>query len=265
MVWQKLELIDSHCHLSYSPLREHLKEVLAASRVAGVRRIVVPMTSPREFGWFRTHLKLENLFFALGVHPSAIEKVDWPKVKDQILTLINQQPTKIIAIGEVGLDSTYPFSLDNQLTLFLKQVKLAKKLQLPLIIHNRGCRHLFHQLILEGTLQPPAVFHSFIGRPSWLEFLFKKGFHIGLGGLALGSSFNSQNWQLIKKWQERLLLETDAPFLLPPPLKGKEKYNQSANVKIIAEVIALKLGISLKELAKITTQNAVNFFQLNEN
>ncbi len=264
MIRQRVNLVDSHCHLSSSPLKEHLTKVLTASQVVGVGKIVVPMTNSKELNWFRAHLREKCLFFALGIHPSAVEETNWSRTRDEFITMISQKPTKIVALGEVGLDKTYPVSLNEQLKLFLNQLKLAEEVHLPLIIHNRGCRHLFYQLIQEGTLRPPAVFHSFIGRPSWLQFLLEKGFYIGLGGLALGLSFNPQNWQLIKKWKSRLLLETDAPFLLPPSLKGREKYNQPANVRIIAEVIAPKLGVSLKELAKITTQNAVNFFQLNE-
>ena len=263
LVYTKDMFIDSHCHLFLKPLSQNLNRVIDQAQKAGIKKIIIPATDLADFNWIKSHINRPGLYFCLGIHPSQIKaKLKWPEVAQEIQKIKSAYPNKIVAIGEIGLDSQVNTSLNRQISWLERQVQLAEKLHLPIVIHNRGCQAHFQKLILSHKMDKPGVFHSFIGKPAWLSFILKHGFYIGLSGLATYSSFNPKNWLIIKSNLDRIIFETDAPFLLPSQLKSSQTFNQPANVKIIAEFIASKLNGNIKFINQTSSQNALKLFNL---
>ncbi len=254
-------MIDTHCHLQIKPLRDKIKEVIGQAKKEGVTKIICPMVKKSDLEWIKNQIDLEGVYFGLGIHPGGVDEVDdWEKLQNQIIDLCKKYPQKIVAIGEIGLDVKYP-NKAKQIEMFKKQIELAGELDLPIIIHNRGARNEFKE-IFQNQVKVKGVFHAFVGKPDWLYWIVNKGFYVGLGGMVTWESFNQSNWEVLKSWQDKIVLETDAPFLLPTILKGKKSYNQPVNVKIIANFIAYKLGLGVKDIDRITTENSNYLFKL---
>ncbi|NOY14962.1 MAG: TatD family hydrolase [bacterium] len=256
-------MIDTHCHLQIPPLADKLSQTIDQAKKQGVKKIIVPAVNSNDFGWFEDNINLDGLYFSLGIHPDSLMGHDWRTVKTKIIQLSQKFPQKIVAIGEIGLDTKINIPMDTQIKWFKQQINLAKQLNLPVIIHNRAASDVFKGLFNDIKTWPKAVFHAFIGKPDWLELILTKGFYVGLGGMITWANFNQQNWPVLQSFQDKIVLETDAPFLLPTILKGKERYNKPVNVKIIANFAAYKLGRSESDLETLTDQNSAYLFNLN--
>ncbi len=268
-------MFDTHCHLTSKRLRKDLEGVLERARVAGVSKILVPgMDIVDSRSALDIADKYDNIWAAMGVHPEVKEfDVQWFD-SDECNKVIMR--TKLKAIGEIGLDETClkEVPLVQQKERFQRQIRLAISHQKSLIIHNRGMTEdVLTVLKSEWSplLSDRTVFHCCEWDERLLEFAKVYGIFIGVDGDVTyklekpdSTEVMTGKQEFIKKVPvELLVLETDAPYLLPEPLLSEKKYpNEPANVKLIAEKVAELKGLSVEEIDKVTTENGKRLFGL---
>ncbi len=261
-------LIDTHAHLDFSQFDNDREKIIKETKSLGIK--VINVGSHRQACLDSVNLaeKHKNIYAAVGIHPHDTEDVkDINKLID-FLEKLSREP-KVIAIGECGLDY-HPFdqgkfrkdlNLDiknKQKEVFKAQFELAQKLKLPIIIHNRDSHQDLLKIIKD--FKGRGVIHCFSGDKIFLKKVLNLGFYIGFDGNITFK--NAKNLQEIVKLTplEKILIETDCPFLAPEPFRGLR--NEPKNVKIVAEFIGELKQISFSKVAQTTTQNAKNLFKI---
>jgi TatD DNase family protein len=253
-------LIDTHCHLDFESFDTDRDEVLQRAAEAGVRRIIVPALDLQNCSSVLA-LAGQNsaVFAAVGVHPNSTAdwNSSWP---DQVRVFSNHD--KVVAIGEIGLDYYWDASpKELQQKAFALQLNLAADLDLPVIIHNREASSDVIQLLSQSPLagrERPGVLHSFSADWATAEAALEMGFYIGITGPVTFKKADQLRDVVARLPLERILVETDAPFLAPQQKRGKR--NEPAFVTYVAEQIAVLHGLSKDEAATITTANALKLF-----
>lgn len=200
--------------------------------------------------------KYKNLYACIGYHPEVSNKI---VEKDyEILEEMVKNNPKIVAIGEIGLD--YYWNKDNkdkQREVFCKQLEIAEKLKLPVVIHSRDSINETYEILKKYKVS--GVIHCFSGSLEMAKKFISLGFLLGIGGVVTFK--NSKLFEVIEKLElTNIVLETDSPYLTPEPNRGKT--NESSNIFYIAQKIAEIKNISLENVAKITTENAIRTFDL---
>jgi TatD DNase family protein len=258
-------LIDTHCHLTYPGLAEHLPEVLARAHAAGVSRMVTIGThSPDHAPALAAAKANPSVFAALGIHPHHAAETE--EGYEAFLENAVKANPKVLALGECGLDYHYDFAPRLlQRGVFLNQLEIARRLALakpqsapPVILHVREA-HADALAILRDFPGLKFVIHCFTGTPAECTAWLDLGAYIGVTGIVTYK--NAADVQAAAKLvpADRLLLETDAPYLSPEPVR-KVKINEPAHIAHTARVIAELRGISFEELARQTTENAAGFY-----
>lgn len=258
-------LIDTHCHLNFNQFEEDREHVLARAVEKGVTTIINPGVDLRTS---RAAIALaeryEPIFAAVGVHPTSTDELDRAAI--DTLRGMARHP-KVVAIGEIGLDYYWPnqpnrdwpcASPQTQRTAFRRQLDLAADLDLPVIIHNRQA-DADVMIGLEDSNGVSGVLHSFSGDLDLAKWAIDLGFYVGISGPV---TFNkSENLKTVARQidLERLLVETDAPFLAPLPHRGRR--NEPAFVRIVAQQVAELRGCDLTSVARHTTENARTLFR----
>jgi len=247
-------LIDTHAHLDSPLFDDDRAEVIERAVQAGVTRIV-------NIGFNRetipTTLALaqeyEMIYAAVGWHPQDAvtmkpDDIDW-------IAELCKHP-KVVAIGEIGLDYHWDTSpRDVQQQVFREQIRLARKLGKPIIIHNRDAHRDVVQLLKEEkAAEVGGIMHCFSGSPEIAMECVKMNFHISFGGPITFKNAVQPKAVLEKVPLDRLLIETDAPYLTPHPFRGKR--NESSYVKLVAEAAAEIKKMTMEEIAQITADNA---------
>jgi TatD DNase family protein len=250
-------LIDTHAHL------DSLDDVpgsIARARENGIEKIIAvssDLASSRHT--ISISEEYENVFAAVGVHPHAARNAD-----DNSLLEIEQLTgkDKIVAVGETGLDYHYMNSeKDAQITSLKKQIGIAYRASLPLVIHVRDAdRYLIQILKSESVSERAGVIHCFTGNYETAKCYLDIGFYISFSGIVTFKRSEDIRDAAKRIPGDRILIETDSPYLAPVPLRGK--INEPANVKYVAEMVAETRGISLEEIAELTTGNAERLFQI---
>jgi TatD DNase family protein len=249
--------IDTHAHLdfdSYNEDREIVIQRAIENNISAIITIGTNIESSEES--IILSGKYAALFAAVGIHPS-----DCLETTEQDYTHLEElaQNEKVVAIGEVGLDYYRMYApKEIQIESFRRQIRLAKKLQLPLIIHNREAHEDVLRIIEEEDAGAVGgVFHSFTGDDTFLERILVNNFYVSYTGNITFKKSDSET--LIRNTPaERLLLETDSPFLTPTPLRGKR--NEPAFLVHTVDKIAGIKNISREELGSITSGNAKSLF-----
>ena len=200
--------------------------------------------------------KYKNLYACIGYHPEVSNKIvekDYEILED----MVKNNP-KIVAIGEIGLD--YYWNKDNkdkQREVFCKQLEIAEKLKVPVVIHSRDSINETYEILKKYKVS--GVIHCFSGSLEMAKKFISLGFLLGIGGVVTFK--NSKLFEVIEKLElTNIVLETDSPYLTPEPNRGKT--NESSNIFYIAQKIAEVKNISLENVAKITTENAIRTFDL---
>lgn len=256
--------IDSHAHLDderFDYDRELLIKSLKGNKIDLVINIGADLkTSKASVNLAREY---DNIYAVVGVHPHSAKEVDENTIQE-LRKLTKEE--KVVAIGEIGLDYYYDNSpRDIQRIVFLQQLKLAKELKLPVVIHTRDAAQETFDILKEaaqdGNLR--CVLHCYSGSVELAHEYIKLGFYISIGGPVTFK--NSKVAKEVAKAipLDKLLIETDCPYLTPEPYRGKR--NEPMFVKYAAETIAELRGISIEELAEATTNNAIALFQLTTN
>ncbi|MGR3766402.1 TatD family hydrolase [Rossellomorea sp. NS-SX7] len=254
-------LFDTHVHLNAEQYNEDLEEVLSRAKEAGVgRMVVVGFDRPTIERAMELVERYDFLYASVGWHP-----VDAIDMKEEDLAWIEELSShpKVVALGEMGLDYHWDKSpKDVQKEVFRKQIHLAKKVKLPIIIHNReATQDIVDILREEGAEEVGGIMHCFSGSPEIAQECVDMNFYISLGGPVTFKNAKKPKEVAQEIPMEKLLIETDCPYLAPHPNRGKR--NEPAYVKLVAEQIAELKGISLEEVEKITTENANKLFNIN--
>lgn len=251
-------LIDTHSHINMIEERS-IDEVLKNAHENNIKKIVVPAAYPTDIDVvYELSQKYDEVYCYLGVHPS--EARDW---NDDLIEKIKTyaKSSKVVGIGEIGLDYYWDKSFnDIQKDVFIKQIKLANELNLPINIHDREAHKECFDLIKEHNINSKVIMHCFSGSPEFALECIKEGWYIALGGVVTFK--NAIKMKEVAKIipLEYLLLETDAPYLTPVPYRGKE--NQPAYTKFVAEEIANLRELNYEDIVHITTQNAIEVLGL---
>lgn len=251
-------MIDTHSHINMIESLS-LDEIIKNAFDNGIDKIIVPSAYPADMENIMDLInKYDNVYGMLGIHPSEVKSWD-----DSFIEKIKNyaKNSKIVAIGEIGLDYYWDKSFnDLKKEVFIKQIKLANELNLPIDIHDREAHKDTYDIIQEHNNGSKVIMHCFSGSVEFARECVKAGFYLGIGGVVTFK--NAVKMKEVAKDipLERILLETDAPYLTPVPFRGKE--NQPAYVKYVAEEIASLRGISVEEVAQITTENAKTVFNI---
>ena len=236
-----------------------VEDILKNAKENGVDKIIVPSANPKDFERIMELInKYANVYGMLGVHPS--DAKDWDdKLINEIKNLA--QNKKIVAIGEVGLDYYWDKSFnDLQKEIFIKQIKLANELNLPIDVHDRDAHKDTFDILKEYNNGSKVVMHCFSGSVEFAKECIKEGWYLGIGGVVTFKNAVKMKEVVQAVALEHILLETDAPYLTPVPYRGQE--NQPAYVKFVAGEIAKLRRITLEEVIRITAQTSELIFKI---
>ncbi len=254
-------LFDTHAHLNDEQYTEDLAEVIARAQEAGVTYLNV-------VGFDRQTIekamelidRYDFIYASIGWHP--VDAVDMTEGDLAWIEELAKHP-KVIALGEMGLDYYWDKSpKDVQKDVFRKQIRLAKKVKLPIIIHNReATADIMEILKEEGAEEVGGIMHCFSGSPETAKECIKMNFYISLGGPVTFKNAKKPKEVAEEVPLDMLLIETDCPYLTPHPYRGKR--NEPAYVKLVAEQIAEIKGLTYEEVAQATQRNAKKVFNMN--
>lgn len=249
-------LIDTHAHLD---MYENWAEIFKNAQNEGVKKIVIPSV---ETQYFQKIIDIANssddLFCMMGIFPT--EAKTWT---DDILDTMREfaADKKVVAIGEVGLDYYWDKTfVDKQRDIFIKQIKLANELGLPIVVHDREAHKDCFDILKEYNKGSKVLFHCFSGSPEFALECVKEGWFIALGGVVTFKNAHKPKEVAKTVPLSHLVLETDSPYLTPVPYRGKE--NQPAYVKFVAQEIAKLREVDVDTIINVTTKNAEEFFAI---
>lgn len=253
-------LIDTHCHLDFPEFDKDREEVIRRAKNQGIDYIInIGSTLEGSKKSLELAAKYDFIYATAGIHPHDADRFD-EKIRAHLEQLAKSD--KVVAIGEIGLDYYKNYSLPaKQKALFVSLIKLANDLGKPLVIHSRQAQEETLEILKQA---PPksAVVHCFSGDEDFLKACLDSGFFISFTCNITYKKAEDLRKLVKLTPPERLLLETDAPFLAPQVFRGQR--NEPLYVKYLAQEIAKIKEISIDELAKITTHNAKDFFNLDK-
>lgn len=251
-------MIDTHTHINCIE-DFSIEEILNNAKANGVEKLIVPAAYPSDIEVVaELSEKYENVYGLLGVHPSEVK--DW---NDNLIEKIKNfaKSPKIVGIGEIGLDYYWDKSFNElQKEVFIKQIELANELNFPISIHDREAHKDTFDILTQYNKNSSVIMHCFSGSVEFMKECIKQGWYIAIGGVVTFKKAIKMKEVAKEVPLEKLLLETDAPYLTPVPFRGK--INQPAYVKYVAEEIAKLREVSFEEINTITTQNAKNVFRI---
>ncbi len=257
-----LFIIDSHCHLDsldYETRHKNVDEVIENAKARGVHHFISVCTTVGRFEAMKNLTAHRNdVSLSCGVHPLNVE--DEPFDYDKLFQFA--QDPKAVAIGETGLDYHYtPETKALQQSLFVQQIEIANKLNKPLIIHSRSARQDTMDMLEQNNAEKcGGVLHCFTEDWAMAKRALDIGFYISISGIITFRNAEELREVVRKVPLNRLLVETDSPYLAPIPYRGKP--NQPAYVRETCEYVATLKGVSTEELARITTENVQHLFNI---
>lgn len=258
-----MELFDSHCHLDDEKFEEDRQAVIENIFSSGVKKLISAGYSLESS---KRALELANsysqIYTVSGISPNDIpENVEKLQEEiDEIEELAKNQ--KVVGIGEIGLD--YYWNKENkelQKYAFMKQIELANKFNLPIVIHTREAIMDTIEILKANPVNKKGVFHCCPLNPELIKEALKLGFYISFAGPITFKNSKNADEVIRLVPDEKMLIETDSPYLSPEPNRGKR--NDSSNVRFIAEKIANVKGYTVEEVARITYGNACRVFEIN--
>lgn len=253
-------LVDTHCHLDMKQYNDDLDEVIAKASSMGVDRIItvgIDLQSSRRA--VELSEKYAGVYATVGVHPHNIGNVT---PADYEMLAVLAKKTKVVAYGEIGIDLHYNYApQDKQIEHMARQIELAKDAKLPLVIHDREA-HLEIMEVLGkcGPFPAGGVMHCFSGDSKFAAEVLDLGFYISIPGVVTFRKAEMLQEAVRDVPMDRLILETDGPFLAPEPRRGRR--NEPALVLFTAQRVAELKCMDIDEVARVTTLNAEKLFRL---
>ena len=285
-------MIDTHCHIDEEAFEPDREEVIARQQQSGVQAMIVPGVNVASINSVMElcHAHPGYCYPALGLHPEDV-KADWREQLATVEAAIRAHRSELVAIGEIGLDYYWDKTFkEEQKEVLRRQLLLARELNLPVILHNREATEDILSIVntiandqspitndqspITNNQSPitnnqlRGVFHCYSGSKETAEIILKMGFYLGIGGVLtfknskLSETLRELNQSEIKNQQSeilnRLLLETDAPYMAPTPHRGER--NESRFMALVAERLAQVLNVSVDEIIEATSANARQLF-----
>ena len=256
-----MKLIDTHCHLNDEALYQNLDEVISNALQVGVEKMIV-------IGWDKKSSKLAIkiaeqypfIYACVGYHPENLEGVTEDDL-NEVLSLSSHP--KVVGIGEIGLDYHWekdPQKREIQKEFFIKQIEYANKVGLPISIHSREAFQDTIEILKEHKPMHSGVLHCYSGSVEGLQDVFNLDLYIGLDGPVTFRNAKTPKEVATEVPLERLLLDTDSPYLSPHPLRGT--VNEPANIILVADEIARLRDMSKKHLLEVVYDNSCKLFKL---
>ncbi|MDR0397597.1 MAG: TatD family hydrolase [Candidatus Nomurabacteria bacterium] len=259
-----MRLVDSHCHLHSTDYDDGQESVLERARAAGVDRVVCVGTDLEDSKLaVKFAAEHEGVFATIGAHPHDVRDNDKSAEKlEDIDQLLGLKTPKTVAVGEIGLDYHFkPYSREAQIQLFERQLQIARELDLPIVFHVREAYEDFWPVV-DNFKGIRGVLHSFSDGLAALNEGLKRGFYIGINGIVTYRKTPEQAEAFANIPLEKMMLETDAPYLTPSSLHGT--VNEPANVGLVFEWAAKHFAnMSPADVANTTTKNTEELFNLN--
>ena len=276
-------MFDTHTHTNFVAYKEDSKETIERALDSGVKQIVVgSQLSTSERGVEQAE-KFDGVYSAIALHPIHIkerkifeevgdgEKVEFLSRAEEFeyekYLKLAKSSKKVVAIGETGLDYYHLHDEDKegqiakQKEVFKMHIKLANELGLPMIIHCREAYDELMDILKENMPEKGGVIHSFQGTPEQAKLFVEMGFYLGINGVLTFKNVKPEQLQVVDQTElEKLITETDCPYLTPVPHRGKR--NEPAYVKYVVEKIAELKGVSAEEVEKVTDNNAKKLFNI---
>jgi len=251
-------MIDSHCHLDHEPLFSNINEVINRSKKIGLKKLLTISTSLKSFENIKKILEIDEMIYGtIGIHPHESSK---DKINSNYLIDNAKKYKKIIGVGETGLDFYYENSKRNdQIDSFIKHIEASISLNYPLIVHSRSAEtETFEILNNYKNKNIKILMHCFTGSKEFAKKLMNLNAYFSASGIiTFKNSLDLQEtFKLIDK--NRILIETDSPFLAPIPMRGKK--NEPSFIKYTLEKLSQLKSINFNELEKITSNNFDNLF-----
>jgi TatD DNase family protein len=255
------KLVDTHAHLNDEQYNDDLPEVLKRASQSGVATVVCAgdtvASSRRAVDLARQY---QDLYAAVGLHPENVSQAN-PDYLEELRSLADNK--RVVAIGEIGLDYYHdPSSASLQSRVFREQLQLAGEMSLPVLIHDREAHGDIMTILKDYSGLPGVVLHCFSGELSMADACLERGFYLGVGGALTYPRNNSLREIVARVPLNRLLLETDCPYLAPQPWRGKR--NEPSYLPVVLQLLAEIKGIAVEEAAAVSTLNARDFFRLSE-
>lgn len=253
-------LIDTHCHLNSSKFNDNLEEVITRAINNDVKvMIVVGFDHETNKRAIELAEKYPFIYATVGFHPTDAKDISNEDF-DKLIPLLSHK--KVVAIGECGLDFYWDKThIEEQITIFRRQIELSLEYNLPLIIHMRDASEATYN-VLSDYQNLKGIMHCYSGSKEMSELFVNLGLHISLAGPVTFKNGHKPRSVAEVVPLDRLLVETDSPYLSPHPFRGKT--NEPAKVKLVAEEVARVKNMSYKEIADITSINAIKLFDLKE-
>ena len=241
-------LIDTHAHL----------DMLTIFDISGVGKVVVPSVEYKTMDKVVKLSKNENVYSMIGIYPTEAKTYN-KEVEDKMIEYAKN--SKVVAVGEIGLDYYWDKSfVDLQKEVFIKQIELANGLNLPIVVHDREAHKDTFDILKQYNKSSKVLLHCFSGSVEFMRECVNEGWYIALGGVVTFKNAIKAKEVAKAVPLEKLVLETDSPYLTPVPYRGKE--NKPGYVRFVAEEIANLKNIPVDEIIDITTRNAEEFFNI---
>lgn len=251
-------LFDSHCHLTDERLVGEVEAVVGRAREAGVDRMVTIGADPEDMeAAVALAARFDGVWASVGVHPHVADRAT-PEVFDRIVELAGR--AKVVALGETGLDYYYDNApREGQRRAFVRHLELGAELDLPVVVHTRSADEDTIAVLREAGRTVQGVLHCFTGGWELLETALDLGWYVSFSGVVTFKNFDGE--AVVRAVPaDRLLIETDSPYLAPVPMRGRR--NEPAFVRHVAEGVARIRGESFEVVAARTSANAARFYRL---
>lgn len=244
-------LIDTHAHLDMGVSIDDLE-------LARIGKVIIPSVEEGTMDKVLELAQKPNLYAMVGIFPSEAKTYS-PEIEEKMIERARNK--KVVAVGEIGLDYYWDKSFnDIQKEVFAKQIRLANKLNLPIVVHDREAHKDCFDILKQENHGSKVLFHCFSGSVEFMRECVKEGWNIALGGVVTFKNAIKMKEVAQEVPLEKLVLETDSPYLTPVPYRGKE--NKPAYIRYVAEEIARLRNMPVEELIDITTTNAEELFNI---
>lgn len=254
-------IFDTHCHLNHEDLYKDLDNVINRAKEAGVSRFLV-VGYDKESSLLAVKLaeQYDFIYAAIGYHPTEINGVSEEDF-NEVMELLNHP--KVVALGEIGLDYYWVSDLkerEHQKEYFIRQIKIANKYKKPISIHNRDAINDCLTILKENPVDMGGIMHCYSGSAESMYEFIKCNMYISLGGPVTFKNAKTPKEVAKMVPLDKLLVETDSPYLAPHPYRGKQ--NEPSLIPLVIEEIASLRGVSKEEIEEATYQNASKLFHV---
>ncbi len=256
-------MIDSHCHLDHDPLFGDLNEVINRAKNEGLKKLLTICTSDESFEKIKKILDIDEIIYGTyGIHPH--EAKNYKVTKSDIIKNILKHP-KLIGIGETGLDFYYNNSQKNvQIESFKKHIEASLETDVPIIVHSRNAESETFEILNEyRDKKPKILMHCFTGSYAFFKNMEKLNSYFSASGIITFKNSYDLQKTFSKIPNDKLLVETDSPFLAPIPMRGKK--NEPSFIKYTINKLAELKNLNVNEMINLTSKNFENLFLINEN